>query len=365
MRWPWLTLLLAACGADPVAVEDARVPALDAALPDSGQDDASRPDAGASPWRDDPALPVPIQEIAVEAHDGRIHVAGGIVEGAVVDTLHVFDPGAGIWSEGPPLPAPRHHMSLVSHAGDLYALGGMETLSFAPLDTAWVLRAGADTWTEIAPLPVDRGAAAADAVGDVIVMVGGNESRGGLAQRTLVYDPARDAWRFGAPIPTEREHLAAVTVGAELFVLAGRRNSLSTNRTELEIYDPTADTGRSGPALPTARGGVDAARLAGKSEARIALEHVLPNAAPIIATQAATLFAVGILAEAGLSYVGLGAQPPAVSWGRMLAEAQTLVALAPQLALWPGLAIAITVFAGTAFGEALRARLDPRAARGR
>ncbi|MEM8663891.1 MAG: ABC transporter permease, partial [Pseudomonadota bacterium] len=72
----------------------------------------------------------------------------------------------------------------------------------------------------------------------------------------------------------------------------------------------------------------DAARLAGKSEARIAVEHIAPNIAPIIATQAATQFAVAILAEAGLSYVGLGVQPPAVSWGRMLAEAQTLVALA-------------------------------------
>ena len=104
----------------------------------------------------------------------------------------------------------------------------------------------------------------------------------------------------------------------------------------------------------------DAARLAGKSEARIALEHVAPNIAPVIATQAATQFAVAILAEAGLSYVGLGAQPPAVSWGRMLAEAQTLVAIAPQLAVWPGLAITVTVFAVTAFGEALRRELDPR-----
>lgn len=112
-----------------------------------------------------------------------------------------------------------------------------------------------------------------------------------------------------------------------------------------------------------ARDFADAARLAGKSEARIAVEHIAPNVAPLIATQAATQFAVAILAEAGLSYVGLGAQPPAVSWGRMLAEAQTLVALAPQLALWPGLAIAASVFAVTAFGEALRARLDPREAR--
>ncbi|WMS40806.1 ABC transporter permease [Acuticoccus sp. MNP-M23] len=107
----------------------------------------------------------------------------------------------------------------------------------------------------------------------------------------------------------------------------------------------------------------DAARLAGKSEARIALEHVAPNVAPIILTQCATQLAVAILAEASLSYVGLGAQAPTVSWGRMLAEAQTLVALAPQLAIWPGLAIAVSVFAITSFGETLRARLDPQAAR--
>ena len=112
-----------------------------------------------------------------------------------------------------------------------------------------------------------------------------------------------------------------------------------------------------------ARDFADAARLAGKSEARIALEHVAPNIAPVILTQSATQLAVAILAEASLSYVGLGAQPPVVSWGRMLAEAQTLVALAPQLAIWPGLAIAISVFAVTTFGEALRVRLDPQAGR--
>lgn len=104
----------------------------------------------------------------------------------------------------------------------------------------------------------------------------------------------------------------------------------------------------------------DAARLSGKSEARIALEHVAPNVMPVIATQAATQFAFAILVEAGLSYVGLGAQPPAVSWGRMLAEAQTLMALAPQLAIWPGLAIAVTVLAVTTLGETFNRRLDPR-----
>lgn len=105
---------------------------------------------------------------------------------------------------------------------------------------------------------------------------------------------------------------------------------------------------------------VDAARLAGKGRTRIAVEHVAPLVLPIILTQAATQFAVAILIEAGLSYVGLGAQAPAVSWGRMLAEAQTLMVLAPQLAVWPGVAIMLTVLAATTFGEALNRHLDPR-----
>ncbi|WP_226573045.1 ABC transporter permease [Acuticoccus sediminis] len=109
---------------------------------------------------------------------------------------------------------------------------------------------------------------------------------------------------------------------------------------------------------------VDAARLAGKGRARIAVEHVAPLVAPLVMTQAATQFAIAILAEASLSYVGLGAQPPTVSWGRMLAEAQTLIALAPQLAVWPGLAIVVTVLAATTLGEAFNRRLDPRFAGG-
>ncbi|WP_420393381.1 ABC transporter permease [Acuticoccus sp.] len=109
---------------------------------------------------------------------------------------------------------------------------------------------------------------------------------------------------------------------------------------------------------------IDAARLAGKGEARIAAEHVAPLVAPVVVTQASTQFAVAILAEAGLSYVGLGAQPPTVSWGRMLAEAQTMMALAPQLAVWPGLAIAVTVLSVTTLGEAFTRSLDPRLVRG-
>lgn len=104
-----------------------------------------------------------------------------------------------------------------------------------------------------------------------------------------------------------------------------------------------------------------AARVSGKSGARIALEHVLPNLLPALVVHATIQLALGIVAEAGLSYVGLGAQPPAPSWGRMLNEAQTLVGQAPWLAGFPGLALALTVLGLSLLGDGLRARLDPRA----
>ena len=259
-----LSVLLLACG-EPAATDAGVSPAdggSDAGVPDV--DAGTDVDAGSPAWRPETPTPTPIQEIAVEAHAGEIWIAGGFdALGAIVTSVRRYDPGGGAWSDGPDLPAPRHHMSLVSHGGDLYALGGMQTVAFEPLDTAWVLRSGSTAWEPIATMPRDRGAAAADSVGDVIVMAGGNESRGGLASETLIYDPAMDAWRFGAPLPTEREHLAAVGIDGELFVFAGRRNSLGSTRTELEIYDPVADTWRAGAELPYPRGGFDAALLAG------------------------------------------------------------------------------------------------------
>lgn len=103
-----------------------------------------------------------------------------------------------------------------------------------------------------------------------------------------------------------------------------------------------------------------AARVAGKGEIRIIAEHVLPNIANLLIVQGTIQFSLGILAEAGLSYVGLGAQPPLASWGRMLNEAQTMMALAPSLALYPGLAIVVTVLGLNLTGDGLRDLLDPR-----
>jgi len=108
-----------------------------------------------------------------------------------------------------------------------------------------------------------------------------------------------------------------------------------------------------------------AARAAGKGPWRITLDHVLPNIANVLIVQATIQFALAILAEAALSYLGLGTQPPQPSWGRMLNEAQTLLFQAPMLAVWPGLAIALSVLGLNLLGDGLRDLLDPRLARQR
>jgi peptide/nickel transport system permease protein len=108
-----------------------------------------------------------------------------------------------------------------------------------------------------------------------------------------------------------------------------------------------------------------AARVAGKGKLLITVEHILPNIANLLLVQATIQFALGILAEASLSYVGLGAQPPMPSWGRMLFEAQTMIGISPHMALFPGLAIVLTVLGLNLLGDGLSDTLDPKLRRQR
>jgi peptide/nickel transport system permease protein len=114
-----------------------------------------------------------------------------------------------------------------------------------------------------------------------------------------------------------------------------------------------------------AREFVLAARASGKGRFRITIEHVLPNVLSILIVQATIQFALAILAEAALSYLGLGTQPPQPSWGRMLNDAQSLLFQSPSLAMYPGLAIATAVLGLNLLGDGLRDLFDPRLARER
>ncbi|MBX9886185.1 MAG: ABC transporter permease [Novosphingobium sp.] len=108
-----------------------------------------------------------------------------------------------------------------------------------------------------------------------------------------------------------------------------------------------------------------AARVAGKGKVRISAEHILPNILNTLVVQVTIQFSLGILAEAALAYVGLGAQPPTPSWGRMLAESQTMVSLAPHVAFVPGIVIVLAVLGVNLMGDGLRDIFDPRLRRSR
>jgi peptide/nickel transport system permease protein len=110
---------------------------------------------------------------------------------------------------------------------------------------------------------------------------------------------------------------------------------------------------------------VMAARCAGRGDVAITLDHILPNLMAVLVVQATIQFALAIVAEAGLSYVGLGTQPPMPSWGKMLNDAQTYIFQAPYLAIFPGLAITLSVLGLNLLGDGLRDLLDPRIRRER
>ncbi len=108
---------------------------------------------------------------------------------------------------------------------------------------------------------------------------------------------------------------------------------------------------------------VTSARAIGRSEIGIVWKYILPNILSPILVQGTVQFAIAILAEAGLSYLGLGTQPPHASWGRMLNEAQTFMGTSPYLAIFPGCAIALSVLGLNLLGDGLRDMLDPKLSR--
>jgi len=117
---------------------------------------------------------------------------------------------------------------------------------------------------------------------------------------------------------------------------------------------------RSGTVVVMTTDYVQAARVAGRRRFGIAVRHVLPNVMGLVIVQVSVSYAIAILAEAALSYLGLGAGPTTPSWGRMLYENSAALSYAPVILIWPGLAIALAVLGFNLLGDGLRDRLDPR-----
>lgn len=121
-----------------------------------------------------------------------------------------------------------------------------------------------------------------------------------------------------------------------------------------------ASIARSGTQQVMSREYVQASKASGKNGWFVGVKHVLPNISGILIVQASVSFGIAVLAEAALSYLGLGTAPPTPSWGRMLQDAQGYLYVQPLLVVWPGIAIAIAVLGFNLLGDGLRDRLDPR-----
>ena len=197
------------------------------------------------------------------------------------------------------------------------------------------------------------------------------------------YDPIATSWSAVRKPPSWAHWLGTDEVGRDVLsrIIWGARASLSAGLVSVGI----ALAAFLGPSLSNAmiaigvtatpvfirltRGQtsaakvedyVEAARAVGNPHWRIALRHVLPNIVPPLLVQASLAIAGAIIAEAALSFLGLGQQPPAPSWGSMLNSAQRFIAQAPWMAFWPGVAIFLAVLSFNLLGDGLRDALDPR-----
>ncbi len=209
-------------------------------------------------------------------------------------------------------------------------------------DVASMLMTGAQTTLAVSVVAVTVGALAGVPVG---VMAA---ARGGWLD-DLLMRAADLVFAFPAL-------LTAVMLTA-LYGPGARNAMLAIGIFNIPVF---ARVARAAAAQVWPRDYVLAARVAGRSELAIARTHVLPNIAAGLLVQASIQFALAIIADAGLAYVGLGTQPPWPSWGRMLNDAQTYVWRAPLLALFPGLAITVCVLGFNLLGDGLRDWLDPR-----
>src|SRR3989338_2563000 len=244
-------------------------------------------------WESLPDMPTERTEVEVAALGKDIYVIGGIDGfGRTVNKVEAFDTLKRVWSEAVPLPSGKHHAAAVALGDKLYVLGGYAGLNFEPTDDLWIFDKGKERWRELKSMPEPLGAMAAIGMeaytadkttvrqetstdvgagveqklgpeGDAIYVFGGTGEEG-LSDKVYMYDVRRNEWEMKTRMPTAREHLAAATIGDRIFVVGGRKKSITKNLGNLEVYTPAKDIWVIGPPMPTKRGGIAAATTGGR-----------------------------------------------------------------------------------------------------
>ena len=203
--------------------------------------------------RDEPSLPVVIEEAGAAAADGNLHVMGGFnAAGLSLDSTYSFDGSR--WQPGPRLPLPLDHPSATTLGGQVYIAGGHSN----GRDSARLFRLDTDHWTELASMHFARGGHALIALEGKLYAVGGNTARSNVAP-VEAYDPASNAWSVVTSLPDPRNHLMGFVLKGTFCVAGGR----SPTTPRVDCYDPATGLWSSLPGLPQATSGGGAASFAG------------------------------------------------------------------------------------------------------
>jgi N-acetylneuraminic acid mutarotase len=227
---------------------------------------------GAGVWATRAPVPQARTEVSAATDGSLIYLLGGFAQAGVAPrTMFVYDPTADRWTGTDSIPEGVNHAGLVHLNGKLYIIGGFREATFEPTAAVRIFDIATRRWTDGAPLPTARGALAVTVLNGRIHAIGGNAANAGsLDPREHVigsdnssvgthevYDPVANSWTRLSPMPTARNHLAAVTLNGRIHAVAGRVGGNATMTTH-EVFDPGANTWSAAPPVPTGRSGVAA-----------------------------------------------------------------------------------------------------------
>jgi len=217
-------------------------------------------DAGAS-WTSAAPMPTARSELQAAVVNGVAYLPGGLGPDRALETFEAYDPERDRWHSLPPLPRPVHHAGVTAAEGRVFVTGGYADLSFVPGVLAWAYDPSLRTWTRLPDLPAPRAGHGLVALDGVLHVVGGI---GRTSQAVWRFDLETERWiEPGPPIPTVREHLAAVAADGRIWAIGGRWPGEGDFGT-VETYDPATGRWEAAASLPTARSGLTAAVRAGR-----------------------------------------------------------------------------------------------------
>jgi N-acetylneuraminic acid mutarotase len=221
-------------------------------------------------WTVRASLPLPRSEMAWAASmAGRMHLVGGYGEQKVNRSYHhVYDPAANRWMDAAPLPLGANHVGVVTLDGVLYAMGGFVEQNRKPHAQCFAYSANTQQWSPLPNLPEPCGSLACIAHGGLIHTIGGAVGDTFADKRSVnwhwTYDPLARRWDKRAPLPTARDHVAAIVHNGLIHVVGGRVDSFHTNSNLHHIYNPQTDKWEARNPLPTTRSGHGAGIIDGR-----------------------------------------------------------------------------------------------------